>query len=128
MFYVVRGLSPYTEYEFYVIAMNNIGRGPPSAPATTTTGETGKNNRIHPCRLIEMADLLSVPNSGVREKLRTEIEFFSSNVNFILSISFFLRFTMSVHMNERKMAFLLSPQHHKTFMQTKSMSETGYCR
>lgn len=45
MFYVVRGLSPYTEYEFYVIAMNNIGRGPPSAPATTTTGETGKENR-----------------------------------------------------------------------------------
>lgn len=44
MFYVVRGLSPYTEYEFYVIAMNNIGRGPPSAPATTTTGETGKKN------------------------------------------------------------------------------------
>lgn len=45
MFYVVRGLSPYTEYEFYVIAMNNIGRGPPSAPATTTTGETGKKNQ-----------------------------------------------------------------------------------
>lgn len=43
MFYVVRALSPYTEYEFYVIAVNNIGRGPPSVPATTTTGETGKN-------------------------------------------------------------------------------------
>lgn len=42
MFYVVRALSPYTEYEFYVIAVNNIGRGPPSAPATCTTGETGK--------------------------------------------------------------------------------------
>lgn len=42
MFYVVRALSPYTEYEFYVIAVNNIGRGPPSIPATTTTGETGK--------------------------------------------------------------------------------------
>lgn len=42
MFYVVRGLSPYTEYEFYVIAMNNIGRGPPSVPAVGTTGETGK--------------------------------------------------------------------------------------
>ncbi|XP_053675759.1 tyrosine-protein phosphatase Lar [Anopheles nili] len=40
MFYVVRTLSPYTEYEFYVIAVNNIGRGPPSLPATTTTGET----------------------------------------------------------------------------------------
>uniref|UniRef100_A0A182YPB0 protein-tyrosine-phosphatase n=3 Tax=Cellia TaxID=44534 RepID=A0A182YPB0_ANOST len=40
MFYVVRTLSPYTEYEFYVIAVNNIGRGPPSLPATTITGET----------------------------------------------------------------------------------------
>ncbi|XP_030241630.1 tyrosine-protein phosphatase Lar isoform X5 [Drosophila navojoa] len=40
MYYVVRALSPYTEYEFYVIAVNNIGRGPPSAPATCTTGET----------------------------------------------------------------------------------------
>ena len=42
MFYVVRALSPYTEYEFYVIAVNNIGRGPPSIPATCTTGETSK--------------------------------------------------------------------------------------
>lgn len=41
MFYVVRALSPYTEYEFMVIAVNNIGRGPQSAPATCTTGETG---------------------------------------------------------------------------------------
>uniref|UniRef100_A0A1B0GN61 Uncharacterized protein n=1 Tax=Phlebotomus papatasi TaxID=29031 RepID=A0A1B0GN61_PHLPP len=40
MFYVIRGLSPYTEYEFYVIGVNNIGRGPPSIPATCTTGET----------------------------------------------------------------------------------------
>ncbi|XP_037883994.1 tyrosine-protein phosphatase Lar isoform X4 [Glossina fuscipes] len=39
MFYVVRALSPYTEYEFYVIAVNNIGRGPPSVPATCTTGD-----------------------------------------------------------------------------------------
>jgi Fibronectin type III domain len=43
MFYVVRGLSPYTEYEFHVIGVNNIGRGPPSAPVSTTTGETGPN-------------------------------------------------------------------------------------
>uniref|UniRef100_A0A182KAD5 protein-tyrosine-phosphatase n=1 Tax=Anopheles christyi TaxID=43041 RepID=A0A182KAD5_9DIPT len=57
MFYVVRTLSPYTEYEFYVIAVNNIGRGPPSLPATTTTGETGiqvlecSNNADHYIRL-----------------------------------------------------------------------------
>ncbi|XP_046828013.1 tyrosine-protein phosphatase Lar isoform X10 [Vespa crabro] len=40
MYYHVRGLSPYTEYELYVIAVNHIGRGPPSAPVTVTTGET----------------------------------------------------------------------------------------
>lgn len=42
MFYIVRSLSPYTEYEFYVVGVNNIGRGPPSLPAIITTGETGK--------------------------------------------------------------------------------------
>ncbi|XP_017782566.1 PREDICTED: tyrosine-protein phosphatase Lar isoform X5 [Nicrophorus vespilloides] len=40
MYYSVRNLSPYTEYEMYVIAHNVIGRGPPSAPAIVTTGET----------------------------------------------------------------------------------------
>ncbi|KAK5642104.1 hypothetical protein RI129_008271 [Pyrocoelia pectoralis] len=40
MYYSVRNLSPYTEYEMYVIAVNNIGRGPPSPPAVVTTGET----------------------------------------------------------------------------------------
>lgn len=40
-YYSVTNLSPYTEYEMYVIAVNNIGRGPPSAPAVITTGETG---------------------------------------------------------------------------------------
>ncbi|XP_017884553.1 tyrosine-protein phosphatase Lar isoform X9 [Ceratina calcarata] len=40
MYYHVRSLSPYTEYELYVIAVNTIGRGPPSAPVTVTTGET----------------------------------------------------------------------------------------
>lgn len=41
MYYAVRNLSPYTEYEMYVIAVNNIGRGRPSDPVTVTTGETG---------------------------------------------------------------------------------------
>lgn len=40
--YTVRNLSPYTEYEFYVIAVNNLGRGPPSSVAVVTTGETGE--------------------------------------------------------------------------------------
>ncbi|XP_072947207.1 tyrosine-protein phosphatase Lar isoform X2 [Epargyreus clarus] len=39
-YYSVTNLSPYTEYEMYVIAVNNIGRGPPSPPAVITTGET----------------------------------------------------------------------------------------
>lgn len=30
----------------YVIAVNNIGRGPPSAPAVITTGETGMSNHL----------------------------------------------------------------------------------
>lgn len=41
MYYSVRNLSPYTEYEMYVTAVNNIGKGPPSAPIYVTTGETG---------------------------------------------------------------------------------------
>lgn len=61
MFYVVRALSPYTEYEFYVIAVNNIGRGPPSIPATTTTGETGKTRRSWHIRLVRFR-LLRVPS------------------------------------------------------------------
>ncbi|XP_045536160.1 tyrosine-protein phosphatase Lar isoform X2 [Papilio machaon] len=40
-YYSVTNLSPYTEYEMYVIAVNNIGRGAPSEPAVITTGETG---------------------------------------------------------------------------------------
>lgn len=44
MYYSVRNLSPYTEYEMYVIAVNSIGRGPPSSPVIVTTGETGKKH------------------------------------------------------------------------------------
>ena len=32
--------SPYTEYEFGVLAVNNVGRGPKSTPVLATTGET----------------------------------------------------------------------------------------
>ncbi|XP_040976626.1 receptor-type tyrosine-protein phosphatase delta isoform X26 [Aquila chrysaetos chrysaetos] len=37
--YSVAGLSPYSEYEFRVVAVNNIGRGPPSDPVSTRTSE-----------------------------------------------------------------------------------------
>ncbi|XP_011315054.1 tyrosine-protein phosphatase Lar isoform X2 [Fopius arisanus] len=40
MYYHIRNLSPYTEYELYVIAVNSIGRGPRSHPVFVTTGET----------------------------------------------------------------------------------------
>ncbi|XP_076353516.1 tyrosine-protein phosphatase Lar-like isoform X3 [Tachypleus tridentatus] len=39
-FYTIQDLSPYTEYEFFVIAANDIGRSSPSTPAIATTGET----------------------------------------------------------------------------------------
>ncbi|XP_037132911.1 receptor-type tyrosine-protein phosphatase F-like isoform X12 [Syngnathus acus] len=37
--YSIGGLSPYSEYEFRVMAVNNIGRGAPSEPVSTRTGE-----------------------------------------------------------------------------------------
>jgi receptor-type tyrosine-protein phosphatase F len=47
MYYTVRGLSPYTEYELYVIAVNAVGRGIPSDPAVVTTGETGNEQLFY---------------------------------------------------------------------------------
>ncbi|XP_021332446.1 protein tyrosine phosphatase receptor type Fa isoform X8 [Danio rerio] len=37
--YSIGGLSPYSEYEFRVMAVNNIGRGPPSGMVETRTSE-----------------------------------------------------------------------------------------
>ncbi|KAM9720206.1 receptor-type tyrosine-protein phosphatase F isoform 11-T12 [Menidia menidia] len=37
--YSIGGLSPYSEYEFRVMAVNNIGRGPPSDHVETRTAE-----------------------------------------------------------------------------------------
>uniref|UniRef100_A0A8C1XE15 Receptor-type tyrosine-protein phosphatase F n=1 Tax=Cyprinus carpio TaxID=7962 RepID=A0A8C1XE15_CYPCA len=37
--YSIGGLSPYSEYEFRVMAVNNIGRGPPSDSVESRTGE-----------------------------------------------------------------------------------------
>ena len=42
MFYDIRGLTPYTEYEFVVLGVNNVGRGEKSQPVVATTGETGE--------------------------------------------------------------------------------------
>ncbi|XP_074923646.1 receptor-type tyrosine-protein phosphatase F isoform X9 [Chelonoidis abingdonii] len=37
--YSIGGLSPFSEYEFRIIAINNIGRGPPSELVEARTGE-----------------------------------------------------------------------------------------
>lgn len=37
--YSIGGLSPFTEYEFRVLASNSIGRGPPSSMVEIRTGE-----------------------------------------------------------------------------------------
>lgn len=42
MYYTIRPLSPYTQYEFTISAVNGFGHGPPSPPIVATTGETGK--------------------------------------------------------------------------------------
>lgn len=42
MYYQVRNLSPHTEYEFVIIAVNEVGRGQPSIPISVTTGETSE--------------------------------------------------------------------------------------
>lgn len=40
-YYTVQSLNPFTEYEFYVIAVSGIGRGLASTAVFVTTGETG---------------------------------------------------------------------------------------
>ena len=39
-FYDIRGLTPYTEYEFVVLGVNNVGRGEKSEPIVVTTGDS----------------------------------------------------------------------------------------
>jgi hypothetical protein len=59
MYYQVRNLSPYTEYEFFVIAVNDIGRGPPSTPVLVTTGETSQYSWLNwPTCLISLFSAL----------------------------------------------------------------------
>lgn len=37
--YSIGGLSPFSEYDFRVMAVNNVGRGPPSSNVDTRTSE-----------------------------------------------------------------------------------------
>lgn len=38
----IAGLEPYTEYEFRVLTVGDVGRGKPSRPVEITTGEARK--------------------------------------------------------------------------------------
>ena len=44
--YTVRGLKAYTVYLFYIIAINNIGRGPPSAPVEVRMNYVNWNTEL----------------------------------------------------------------------------------
>ncbi|XKL63768.1 hypothetical protein PGB90_006132 [Kerria lacca] len=73
LYYTVRNLSPYTEYEFYVMGMNNLGRGPPSPSAVVITGETGmmhiKNNiDFYFNRFEESASALAINKRYLQKK------------------------------------------------------------
>ena len=45
-YYTVQNLNPFTEYEFYVVAVSAIGRGLASTATFVTTGETGTEIRF----------------------------------------------------------------------------------
>lgn len=66
-YYTVRNLSPYTEYEFYIIAVNNLGRGPPSSPAVITTGETGMCRKNFKLLLLNNVDQLYLQNKYMQQ-------------------------------------------------------------
>ena len=55
-FYSVLYFSPFTEYEFAVLAMNTVGRGEKSQPVIAKTGETSKILPIFYLRILGVAD------------------------------------------------------------------------
>ena len=63
--HVVEGLTPFTTYEFRVLAVNNIGRGNPSNPYDVTTGEKSmidvmfdfKVSSIHDCIVHQLVSI-----------------------------------------------------------------------
>lgn len=64
-FYILNSLLPYTEYEFYIIAVNNIGRGQASTPLYVTTGESSKFTFLSlipiPMSTLSLDSLLTFP-------------------------------------------------------------------
>ncbi|KAG7259861.1 LOW QUALITY PROTEIN: hypothetical protein CRUP_016167 [Coryphaenoides rupestris] len=70
--YSIGGLSPYSEYEFSVMAVNNIGRGPPSEPVETRTGEQAPSSPPLHARMLSASTMLvqweppEEPNGQIR--------------------------------------------------------------
>uniref|UniRef100_A0A8C6PJ56 Receptor-type tyrosine-protein phosphatase F n=1 Tax=Nothobranchius furzeri TaxID=105023 RepID=A0A8C6PJ56_NOTFU len=58
--YSIGGLSPFSEYEFRVLAVNSIGRGPPSSVVETRTGEQAPSSApLHvQARLLSSSNIL----------------------------------------------------------------------
>uniref|UniRef100_A0A1A8MRL6 Receptor-type tyrosine-protein phosphatase F n=2 Tax=Nothobranchius pienaari TaxID=704102 RepID=A0A1A8MRL6_9TELE len=58
--YSIGGLSPFSEYEFRVLAVNGIGRGPPSSVVETRTGEQAPSSApLHvQARLLSSSNIL----------------------------------------------------------------------
>ena len=72
--YSIGGLSPYSEYEFQVIAVNNIGRGPPSSAIAARTSEQAPSSpplhvqarMLSPSTLLVQWEPPEEPNGQIR--------------------------------------------------------------
>ncbi|XP_030631212.1 receptor-type tyrosine-protein phosphatase F [Chanos chanos] len=87
--YSIGGLSPYSEYEFRVMAVNNIGRGPPSDPVETRTGEQAPSSpplRVQ-ARMLSASTMLVQwePPEEPNGQIRGYRIYYTSNLNAPLS-------------------------------------------
>ncbi|XP_041417369.1 receptor-type tyrosine-protein phosphatase F isoform X16 [Xenopus laevis] len=72
--YSIGGLSPFSEYEFRIIAVNNIGRGPPSEIIEAQTGEQAPSSpplkvqarMLSASTMLVQWDLPEEPNGQIR--------------------------------------------------------------
>uniref|UniRef100_A0A6I8RG36 Receptor-type tyrosine-protein phosphatase F n=1 Tax=Xenopus tropicalis TaxID=8364 RepID=A0A6I8RG36_XENTR len=72
--YSIGGLSPFSEYEFRIIAVNNIGRGPPSEVIEAQTGEQAPSSpplkvqarMLSASTMLVQWDLPEEPNGQIR--------------------------------------------------------------
>ena len=71
--YRVTGLKPHHNYEFRVVAVNTVGRGPPSNPLFLTTGELApdgpprnvRSRPVSPTTIIVQWDPPQFPNGQI---------------------------------------------------------------